>query len=175
VIPQGCVKIVCSILSPKTNVNVVLMSSPLSPSPSPGTHSVYESSSKFIQFLFLISHNTDTLAIVSPGRVYYESIKRDPKIRGIKKCRCDERLQTKTKEFTRLPYTFLWDSFLYYKSKARAKHWVDVNPRTFSSLHFFCFLGFFFSRFRQIPTKSPKVCKDTNITRTSCVTLPYIS
>ena len=37
--------------------------------------------------------------------VYYESIKREPKIRGIKKCRCDERLQTKTKEFTRLPYT----------------------------------------------------------------------
>jgi hypothetical protein len=34
--------------------------------------------------------------------VYYESIKREPKIiRGIKKCRCDERLQTKTKEFTR--------------------------------------------------------------------------
>jgi hypothetical protein len=40
-------------------------------------------------------------------RVYYESIKREPKIRGIKKCRCDERLQTKTKEFTRLPYTGL--------------------------------------------------------------------
>jgi hypothetical protein len=39
--------------------------------------------------------------------VYYESIKREPKIRGIKKCRCDERLQTKTKEFTRLPYTNL--------------------------------------------------------------------
>ena len=38
-------------------------------------------------------------------RVYYESIKREPKIRGIKKCRCDERLQTKTKEFTRLPYS----------------------------------------------------------------------
>ena len=37
--------------------------------------------------------------------VYYESIKRDPKIRGIYECRCDERLQTKTKEFTRLPYT----------------------------------------------------------------------
>ncbi len=35
--------------------------------------------------------------------VYYESIKREPKIRGINKCRCDERLQTKTKEFTRLP------------------------------------------------------------------------
>jgi hypothetical protein len=25
--------------------------------------------------------------------VYYESIKREPKIRGINKCRCDERLQ----------------------------------------------------------------------------------
>jgi len=40
-------------------------------------------------------------------RVYYESTKREPKIRGINKCRCDERLQTKTKEFTRLPYTGL--------------------------------------------------------------------
>jgi hypothetical protein len=40
-------------------------------------------------------------------QVYYESIKREPKIRGINKCRCDERLQTKTKEFTRLPYTGL--------------------------------------------------------------------
>jgi hypothetical protein len=40
-----------------------------------------------------------------PYRVYYESIKQEPKIRGIKKCRCDERLQTKTKEFARLPYT----------------------------------------------------------------------
>jgi hypothetical protein len=28
--------------------------------------------------------------------VYYESIKRDPKIRGIYECRCDERLQTKS-------------------------------------------------------------------------------
>jgi hypothetical protein len=28
--------------------------------------------------------------------VYYESIKREPKIRGINKCLCDERLQTKT-------------------------------------------------------------------------------
>jgi hypothetical protein len=57
--------------------------------------------------------------------VYYESIKREPKIRGIKKCRCDERLQTKTKEFTRLPYTllvyFLFFGFVYYKSEARSK------------------------------------------------------
>jgi hypothetical protein len=40
-------------------------------------------------------------------RVYCESIKREPKIRGIYECRCDERLQTKLKEFTRLPYTGL--------------------------------------------------------------------
>ena len=39
--------------------------------------------------------------------VYYESIKRELKIRGIYECRCDERLQTKTKRFTRLPYTGL--------------------------------------------------------------------
>jgi hypothetical protein len=39
--------------------------------------------------------------------VYYESINRETKISGINKCRCDERLQTKTKEFTRLPYTGL--------------------------------------------------------------------
>jgi hypothetical protein len=39
--------------------------------------------------------------------VYYESIKREPKIRGIYECRCDERLQTKSKEFTRLVYTGL--------------------------------------------------------------------
>ena len=39
--------------------------------------------------------------------VYYESIKREPKIRGIYECRCDERLKTKTKKFTRLPYTGL--------------------------------------------------------------------
>ena len=37
--------------------------------------------------------------------VYYESIKRELKIRCIYECRCDERLQTKTKEFTRLAYT----------------------------------------------------------------------
>ena len=35
--------------------------------------------------------------------VYYESIKRDLKIRSIYECRCDGRLQTK--RFTRLSYT----------------------------------------------------------------------
>ncbi len=37
--------------------------------------------------------------------VYYESTNREIKIRCIYECRCDERLQTKTKEFTRLIYT----------------------------------------------------------------------
>ena len=37
--------------------------------------------------------------------VYYESIKRELKIKPIYECRCDERLQTKTKRFTRLSYT----------------------------------------------------------------------
>ncbi len=41
------------------------------------------------------------------NRVYYESIKREPKIKSIYEYRCDERLQTKSKEFTRLPYTGL--------------------------------------------------------------------
>jgi hypothetical protein len=39
--------------------------------------------------------------------VYYESINRELKIRCIYECRCDERLQTKTNEFTRLTHTGL--------------------------------------------------------------------
>jgi hypothetical protein len=37
--------------------------------------------------------------------VYYESIKRELKIKPIYECRCDDRLKTKTEEFTRLTYT----------------------------------------------------------------------
>ena len=39
--------------------------------------------------------------------VYYESIKRELKIRPIYECRCDERLKTKAEESTRLSYTGL--------------------------------------------------------------------
>jgi hypothetical protein len=39
--------------------------------------------------------------------VYYESIKRELKIKPIYEFRCDERLQTKTKRFTLLSYTGL--------------------------------------------------------------------
>ena len=51
--------------------------------------------------------------------VYYESIKQEPKIRGINKCRCDERLQTKTKEFTRLTYTGLVVELEHLKIETR--------------------------------------------------------
>ena len=60
--------------------------------------------------------------------VYYESIKGEPKIRGMYECRCDERLQTKTKKFTLLPYTGLVlelehvrieKSVVYYESMKR--------------------------------------------------------
>jgi hypothetical protein len=39
--------------------------------------------------------------------VYYESIKREPKIRGIKKCRCDERLKLKQRNL-RASHTLGW-------------------------------------------------------------------
>ena len=51
--------------------------------------------------------------------VYYESIKRELKIRGIYECRCDERLQTKTKRFTRLPYTGLVLELAHLKIETR--------------------------------------------------------
>ena len=51
--------------------------------------------------------------------VYYESIKRELKIRGIYECRCDERLQTKTKKFTLLPYTGLVLELEHLKIKTR--------------------------------------------------------
>jgi hypothetical protein len=51
----------------------------------------------------------NVLSVSPPGIfvVYYESIKRELKIRCIYECRCDERLQTKTKDFTRLTHTGL--------------------------------------------------------------------
>ena len=51
--------------------------------------------------------------------VYHESIKRELKIRFIYECRCDERLQTKTKEFTRLTYTGLVVELEHLKIETR--------------------------------------------------------
>jgi hypothetical protein len=59
--------------------------------------------------------------------VYYESMKREPKIRGIYECRCDERLQTKTKEFTRLPYTGLVLELEHLKIETRLINERFVN------------------------------------------------
>jgi hypothetical protein len=55
--------------------------------------------------------------------VYYESIKREPKIRGINKCRCDERLcvvvycksKARAKDYTRLPTCFTASYFTVHK------------------------------------------------------------
>ena len=49
------------------------------------------------------------LFIMNRRFVYYESIKRELKIRGIYECRCDERLKTKVEESTRLTCTVLHD------------------------------------------------------------------
>jgi hypothetical protein len=51
--------------------------------------------------------------------VYYKSIKRELKIRGIYECRCDERLETKKKEFTRLSYTGLIVELEHLKIETR--------------------------------------------------------
>ena len=51
--------------------------------------------------------------------VYYESIKRKLKIKCIYECRCYERLQTKTKEFTRLTYTGLVVELEHLKIETR--------------------------------------------------------
>ena len=51
--------------------------------------------------------------------VYYESIKRELKIRPIYECRCDERLQTKPKEFTLLAYTGLIGGLEHLKIETR--------------------------------------------------------
>ena len=64
--------------------------------------------------MFLIRNLVDKKQVV-----YYESIKRESKIRCIYWCRCDERLQTKTKDFTRLVYTGLVVELEHLKMKTR--------------------------------------------------------
>jgi hypothetical protein len=51
--------------------------------------------------------------------LYFESRKRELKIRCIYECRCDERLHTKTKEFTALTYTGLVVGLEHLKIKTR--------------------------------------------------------
>jgi hypothetical protein len=58
-------------------------------------------------------------ARVEESLVYYESIKRELKIKPIYECRCDKRLQTKAKTFTRLSYTGLVVELEHLKIKTR--------------------------------------------------------
>ncbi len=51
--------------------------------------------------------------------VYYESIKRELKIRPMWECRCDERLKTRVVESTRLIYTGLNRELEHLKIKMR--------------------------------------------------------
>jgi len=57
----------------------------------------------------------------------YESIKRKLKINCICECRCYERLQTKTKEFTRLAYTGLVVELEHLKIETRLIDEMCVN------------------------------------------------
>jgi len=57
-------------------------------------------------FLFT-TERAEAMLKIKHAAVYYESIKGELKKRGIYECQCDERLPTKTKEFTRLRYTGL--------------------------------------------------------------------
>jgi hypothetical protein len=47
--------------------------------------------------------------------VYYESIKRELKIRPLQECRCDERLKTKAEESTRLAFASVIGEFVFVK------------------------------------------------------------
>jgi hypothetical protein len=51
--------------------------------------------------------------------VYYETIKRELKIKPISECRCDERLKTKTEESTLLSDTGLFGELEHLKIKTR--------------------------------------------------------
>jgi len=56
-----------------------------------------------------------------PVVVYYESIKRELKIRPTYECRCDERLKTEAEESTRLTYTGLHGGLEHLKIETRLK------------------------------------------------------
>ena len=74
---------------------------------SPGIISERNHPQGISNFCFLLGVHHPRISDIIEFIVYYESINRELKRRGIYECRCDERLQTKTKKFTRLPYTGL--------------------------------------------------------------------
>ena len=74
-----------------------------------------------------LSRMVDGWSWTPPVLVYYESIKRKIKMRSIYECRCDERLQTKVKEFTRLVYTGLLGGLEHLKIETRLINEKIVN------------------------------------------------
>jgi hypothetical protein len=58
------------------------------------------------------------------GVVYYKSIKRELKKRCIYECRCDERLQTKTKEFTPSGHGVGWRTGVDFQDAGSFTHSV---------------------------------------------------
>jgi hypothetical protein len=58
--------------------------------------------------------------------VYYESIKRKVKTKYICGCRCYERLQPNTKEFTRLTYTELVLELEHLKIETRLNYFMFI-------------------------------------------------
>jgi hypothetical protein len=67
------------------------------------------------------------------------------------KCRCDERLQTKTKEFTRLPYTGLVLELEHLKIETRLIIMMFASGR---GLTFFFDLFFFLSPNKELGIQS---------------------
>ena len=59
--------------------------------------------------------------------VYYESIKRELKIKPMYECQCDERLQMK--RFTRLSYTGLVEELEHLKMKTRLTNEKSVSAK----------------------------------------------
>ena len=64
---------------------------------------------------------------VKEGIVYYESLKRELKTKTIYGFRCDERLQTKVEEFTRLACTLLCPELEHLKIETRLTSETPVS------------------------------------------------
>jgi hypothetical protein len=59
--------------------------------------------------------------------VYYETIKRELKIKPISECRCDEGLKIEDEESTRLTYTGLLGELEHLKMKTRLETWQGTT------------------------------------------------
>jgi len=71
--------------------------------------------------------------------VYYESVKRELKMRSIYECRCYEKTKTKTKYFTLLPYTTLiWQEVSLFAAEKKRRE-PRVTVVTLKDL--FCFFS----------------------------------